>query len=120
MEHRALLTWWQLAEAIALSARINGDTKTVAKRLSWFCRKWRIDTTGINECLEKIADHRNEIVHRGHSPDVDEEDCNFMKTVCERAVLWLASNRLRLKNLEVLERIYQFNSQTLDGLDDIR
>jgi hypothetical protein len=120
LEHRALLTWWQLAEAIALSARINGDTKIVAKRLSWYCRKWKMDTTGINECLEKIAEHRNEIVHRGNAVDVDEEDCNFMKTVCERAILWLASNRPRLRNLEVLERIYQFNSQTPDGLDNIR
>jgi len=120
LDHNALLAWWQLAEAITLSSRFNGDTKTVAKRLSWYCHKWKLDITGINACLEKIGEHRNEIVHRGFVQYVDEDDCNFMKTVCERAILWLANNRNRLKSLDVLERVYQFSSQDSNGLDDIK
>ena len=100
---RSLLAWWQLAEAITLSTRVNCDSKMVARRLAWFLRNWKLDSTGIDDCLLEIANHRNDIVHRGgDTSKVEEHDCNFVKIVCEDAIpLRLARNRAKIPDLKL-------------------
>ena len=122
LPHRALLSWWQLAEALTLSIRFNGDTKTVVRRLTWLIRSnWTtMDLTGIEESLLALAEYRNDIVHRGESRYVNEEDCNFIKLVCETALIWLAQNRKKICSISVLEKAYLLSCQSDHEMGNLR
>jgi hypothetical protein len=85
--HSCLLGLWQMGETLTLSNRFNGDTKMVCARLvATVEKRMQPPPTGLPKILEDIADKRNRIVHHGIH-DVDDEDINILKLICEMA-LW--------------------------------
>jgi len=88
--HTCLLGLWQMGETLTLSHRFNGDTKTVTARLvAMIDGRLKPEPIGLPEILRDIADKRNRIVHHGVHDDVDDEDINILKSVCEMS-LWCA------------------------------
>ena len=105
---RALMAFWQLAEALTLAVSQNGRTDVVVKRSAAVCQRyWKLDYEEILETLQVFADHRNGIVHEGNSGYIEMDDCSFFKAVCDTLISWLLKDRKKLPTKAVLEQYYR-------------
>ena len=113
-EYQCFLGLWQLAEAITRSETIGGKTDDVVKRLAWHGQTGKFAGSGYTESLKAFGKMRNDIVHKGIH-DVEENDMNILKYVCELALLWLINVRKSLPTIAHLEQFYQL--RTLSDAD---
>lgn len=108
----ALLSFWQLAEAITLSEEIGGNTREVCRRLLWasepYGKGWGLSHDSILVLLTSIAEKRNHIVHRGVRSGIDDNDVNMLKLVCESGMHRLLGISKKLKTIEELKTFYSY------------
>ena len=117
-----LLGLWQLAEAMTNSEKHGGKTDVVVNRLAWHSTRSTLKGSGYKATLVKLGKKRNDIVHRGISDDIDDEDINILKLACEHALLWLISIRSDLPTVNHLEKYYllrETNNVDLKALSDV-
>lgn len=84
-----LLHLWQFVERLVLSEDVGGRTGDVAKR---FALVLKSADTGLEHALpvvQRVADLRNDIVHRGRHEVVDEMLPNVFGWLCQSSLLWL-------------------------------
>jgi hypothetical protein len=101
------LKFWQIAERLALTTPNGISSDTIKKRITYFT-----DPTpefDLSPYIDKLATKRNELVHRGIE-DVEETDFNILKSICERAIVWLFVNRNNFKTINHLESFYTSKS----------
>ena len=55
--------------------------------------------------IEKLSIKRNKLVHRGID-EIEESDFNILKSICEKAIVWLYSKRRNFNTLHHLELYY--------------
>lgn len=103
------LKFWQMAERIALSDPGGPSASTVKKRLTFFTNP--TPDFDMTPYIEKLSIKRNKLVHRGID-DIEESDFNILKSICERAIVWLYSKRRNFITLHHLELYY--TSKDLD------
>lgn len=117
-----LLGLWQLAEAITNSEKHGGKTDVVVNRLAWHSIRSTLKGSGYRATLVKLGKKRNDIVHRGISDDIDDEDIDILKLACEHALLWLISFKSDLPTINHLEKYYllrETNNVDLKALSDV-
>jgi len=92
-----LMGFWQMAEAMTLKKDEKGAGERVVARLSWFGQFLSVEPKdAVRIVLSSIMEKRNEAVHRGLHGQVDQQDVNMLKLVCEVGLDWLLSNRASL------------------------
>jgi len=112
--HTCLLGLWQMAEALTLSNR--GDTKIVCARLAAAVEKrMQPPPTGLSKILEDIANKRNRMVHCGIH-DVDDDDINILKLICEMALWSVMQATDKLPTKEHLSHFLTLSCRTTTDL----
>ena len=117
--HRCLLGLWQLAEALTLARSFGGQTDKVVDHLAWHLQRVDLKGSGLQWTLKRIAEKRNEIVHRGIQ-EADLHDLNFLKLACELALIWLISQRDSLPTAASVEEFYRLRSANQQKLQAMR
>ena len=110
------LGFWQMLETVALSGRVNGKTSKIRSRVAWHGDRLGLPGTGIRKRLDKLADKRNDLVHRGIR-NASDDDTNVLKLIAETAVDWLQSEREELSTKHHLDLYYQFRTTGNSSLD---
>jgi len=110
------LGFWQMLETVALSGRVNGKTSKICSRVAWHGDRLGLPGTGIKKRLEKLADKRNDLVHRGIR-NASDDDTNVLKLIAEIAVDWLQDVRGELYTKHHLDLYYQFRTAGNSSLD---
>lgn len=117
--YQCFLGFWQLAEAIALSEEIGGDTDKVVDRLAWHGTRVGLPGSGYRYSLARFAKKRNEIVHRGiHS--VGDGDVNILKVATEAALSWLFYASKSLPSKRHLREFYRLRDISPADLGAVR
>lgn len=106
----SFLRFWQIVERIALNDPNGPSLDSIKKRILYYT-----DPTpefNLSPYIDKLSSKRNQLVHKGID-DVEETDFNILKSICERAIVWLFFNRSKLKTINHLDYYY-----TLKDLSD--
>lgn len=118
---RALLAFWQLAEALTLAGNHNGRTDVVIKRSALVCQRyWKLNYEEILATLEVFADHRNGIVHEGGTGYIETDDCAYFKVVCDTMIAWMLRDRKKFPTKSILEQYYKLNSLPKEEIKGLR
>ncbi len=89
--HYSLLAWWQIAEALTLAYKLNGDTKKICARLIWMADAGGLPAVITKGPLLRISEMRNNFVHRCESDEIAAADWQQLKLICDVALGWLVS-----------------------------
>jgi hypothetical protein len=119
-DYACFLGLWQLAEAIAISETVGGDTGKVAGRISWHSERIGLKSSGYKYILSSFGKKRNDIVHRGIH-DINIEEVNILKIICEKALMWLINEHKNLPTKQHLNEFYNLrdsNQAKLSALND--
>lgn len=115
--HTCLLGLWQMAETLTMSGQFGGKTDVVCARLVTIIdKRLRPEPVGLSEILQVIAKKRNRIVHHGVHDDVDDEDINILKSVCEMSLWCILRDAEKLPTQEHLEHYLRFRPRPRDEL----
>lgn len=101
------LKLWQIAERISLASPNGTSNETLRKRILFFTEP----TPGfdLTAYLNKLSRRRNNLVHRGID-EMEENDFNILKSICEVAIEWLFFNRKVISSINHLECFYTSKS----------
>lgn len=110
------LGFWQMLEKVALSDRVNGKTSKICSRVAWHGDRLGLPGTGIRERLDRLADKRNDLVHRGIR-NVNDDDTNVLKLIAETAVEWLKAEREEISTKHHLNLYYQLRTKSNSSLE---
>ena len=113
----AFLVFWQLCEAVSLSAEFRGDTKKVIKRIAFHLDSVGLISDTMEKTLKKLAELRNDMVHRGFDR-TDQDDVVIMKFVAERALNWLIGIEQDLEDIHQLDLYYSLRTASNKVLKD--
>ncbi|MBN1618260.1 hypothetical protein JW887_02860, partial [Candidatus Dojkabacteria bacterium] len=93
------LKFWQIAERIAITNPYGTSNDTIKKRILFFTQP----TPGfdLTTYVDDLSKKRNELVHRGID-EIEENDFNILKSICEVAIEWLFFNRRVIKTINHL------------------
>lgn len=97
------LKFWQIAERLALTNPNGTSNDTIKKRILFFTEP----TPGfdLSAYINELSKKRNDLVHRGID-EIEENDFNILKSICEVAIKWLFFNRTFIKTINHLEFFY--------------
>ena len=101
------LKFWQIAERIAITSPYGTSNDTIKNRILFFTKP----TPGfdLSSYIDDLSKKRNELVHRGID-DIEENDFNILKSICEVAIEWLFFNRKVIKTINHLEFFFSLKS----------
>lgn len=111
---------WQMAEALTLSETVGGQTDKVVERIAWHGSKLGLYGSGWTETMKVLAKKRMDIVHRGIH-EIEDEEVNIFKHVCEISLLWLIKQTKTLPTVAHLQHFYrlrEINSTDLQAMRD--
>jgi hypothetical protein len=97
------LKFWQIAERIALSDPCGPSANTIKKRIIYFTNP--TPEFDLSPYIERLSTKRNKLVHSGID-EIEESDFNILKSICERAIVWLYTRRMNIKTIHHLELFY--------------
>lgn len=109
---------WQIAEAITLSENTGGKTDKVIARLKWHFNNEEIPGNNIDFTLQGLKKKRNTLVHKGID-EVDSDDINALKSLCDSAIEWLIKNRKKIENKNQLELFYEYRTISKKRIEDV-
>jgi hypothetical protein len=107
-EYLHFLSLWQLAEAVTLVRDQGGVSDKVCVRVAQIIKRVapELDSNGMRKVLKSFADSRHRIVHEGGDAEVSQDDCGFLRRICEAAIYWLIHNQATLPTVEHLRHFY--------------
>jgi hypothetical protein len=110
-EYLHFLSLWQLAEAVTLVRDQGGVSDKVCVRVAQIIKRVapELDSNGMRKVLKSFADSRHRIVHEGGDAEVSQDDCGFLRRICEAAIYWLIHNQATLPTVEHLRHFYGSN-----------
>lgn len=105
-DYGCFLSLWQMIEVVTL----HHSFKEVCPRLRKLLRSLEqsMGYGDLSEVLREFREKRNALVHKGIHFDIDQEDVNSLKLLCELALQWLISHRNDLKTKRQLEYFYEW------------
>ena len=103
------LKLWQILEAVFLSDRFGGQTDKIIDMVTWLIDNGKHFRFSIIKTLNSLKDKRNDIVHKGII-DVDDNDINLLKYICEIIIQWLLSIYRKVPTINHLDNYYRFRS----------
>lgn len=119
--HQVFLNFWQLAEAITLADRHQGNKKVVCHRLSWlFKQLTECHAEGLEDVLDLLYEKRCKLVHHGIHHDVFDDDVNFLKFCCEVGINWLHANIQKLPTQNHLDFVFNWATANRQNIAVIR
>lgn len=105
------LTFWQIAEELALSNNFKGSTMKVLSRIMHLIEKKNSQgVTSMIPILESLPNKRNDLVHRGHQ-DFDDLEINCLKQVVEWCIIWLLHRLEDISTIQHLEIYYNYKDK---------
>jgi hypothetical protein len=116
--YNCFLSLWQALEAISVSEFVGGSTEKIKKRIIWHTEKYKLVGTGLKETLEVLSDKRNNLVHRGID-NIDQDDINILKIVCETALKWIIEEHNNLKTKLHLNEFYRLRTSSEKEIEAI-
>ena len=99
-----------MVEAITRSETTRGKSDEVVSRLSWHRERMKLPTSGYAAILKRLADKRNNLVHRGIH-DITHDDVMFMKFFGDIVLVWLLGVYTSLPTKTHLDEFYRLRSQ---------
>lgn len=115
-EYHQFLSLWQIAENISLSS----ESKKVANRIAWFGKNIGLVSTGYKNILNQLANKRVNLVHKGASDNIDENDVNHLKYAIDTALLWLYKVVDKLKTISHLSYYFSYREKSKSDLNSIK
>lgn len=112
------LKFWQIAETIALADPNGPSAGSIKNRITFLTGP--TPDFDLSLYIDKLSAKRNELVHKGID-DIEETDFNILKSICERAIVWLYVNRSNFKTINHLEQYYNskdINDSKIDAAID--
>ncbi len=97
------LKFWQIVERIAMTESNKSSNEQVKKYLIFFTEP--SDDYNFKTYLDKLAQKRNDLVHRGIDR-IEDSDLNMMKSICDLAIKWIFINRKKLKTINHLDLFF--------------
>lgn len=107
--HNCFLGLWQMLERMCCSDLSGGNTKEIINRLKFYRPNFNLIGSGYFYYMEELADKRNNIVHRGVH-QINEEDINILKVICEIVLKWIIDNRKEIKTEHHLDEYYRMKN----------
>ena len=100
----SFIRFWQLAERLSFPIKNKTNETNLMSRLNMLCKIHFKDN--LETYVKSLLNKRNNFVHHGIEA-IDENDLNFMKTLCEHTIYWIAYHRQYLKTRIHLEEFYR-------------
>ena len=116
--YNCFLSLWQALEAISVSEFVGGSTEKIKKRIIWHTEKYKLVGTGLKETFEVLSEKRNNLVHRGID-NIDQDDINILKIVCETALKWIIEEHNNLKTKLHLNEFYRLRTSSEKEIEAI-
>jgi hypothetical protein len=116
--YNCFLSLWQALEAISVSEFIGGKTEKIKRRIIWYTEKYKLVGTGLRETLEVLSEKRNNLVHSGIN-NIDQDDVNILKIVCEIALKWIIEEHNNLKTKLHLNEFYLLRTSSKKEIEAI-
>lgn len=99
---------WQVCEAIALTKPGQHRGESIPHRLAWFQTRWDdAEPIGVEALIESLSQLRNSYVHKGISTNIDQDDVNVLKFICDTTINMLMKLILRLPTKDHLDLFYR-------------